>query len=172
MVWHLENLQGFTWRTTCDSMKRVHFSILILQLFGSHCNNCYFWDTGLKICGLTNMLFQFLQTFFGLKKVDHVTNNCKRPIVSRYPKNFIRILNTGRSDGWWWRFISISNFCYPLCLFVLGLIILLFDLNFLQHYKKTNSPVLTQDASIQKNGSWTLVPITVEPIDVRSIWMK
>lgn len=124
MVWHLENLQGFAWRTTCDSMKRVHFSILILQLFGSHCNNCHFWDTGLKICRLTNMLFPFLQTFFGLKKVDHVTNNCKRPIVSRYPKNFIRILNTGRSDGWWSRFISISNFCYPLCLFVLGLIIL------------------------------------------------
>ena len=39
------------------------------------------------------MLFQFLQTFFseselvfGLKKVDHVTNNFKRPIVIRYPK--------------------------------------------------------------------------------------
>ena len=38
------------------------------------------------------MLFQFLQTFFseselvfGLKKVDHVTNNSKRTIVIRYP---------------------------------------------------------------------------------------
>lgn len=105
MVWNLENLQGFAWRTTCDSMAIVHFSILILQLFGSHCNNCYFWDAGLKICRLTNMLFQFLQTFFfeselvfGLKKVDHVTNNCKRPIVIRYPKFYKKFKH--RKVGW------------------------------------------------------------------------
>ena len=44
------------------------------------------------MCWLTNMLFQFLQTFFQrelffcLKKVNHVTINCKRPIVIRDPK--------------------------------------------------------------------------------------
>ena len=33
-----------------------------------------------------------------------------------------------------------------------------------QHYKEKNSPVLTQGASIQNNGSWTMVAITVELI--------
>jgi len=74
-----------------DRMRGVHFPIQTLQLFGSHCN-CYFWDTRLKICWLTNMLFQFLQTFFQrelffcLKKVNHITINCKKPIVIRDPK--------------------------------------------------------------------------------------
>ena len=72
-------------------MRGVHLPIHTLQLFGSHCN-CYFWDMRLKICWLTNMLFQFLETFFQrelsfcLKKVNHITINCKRPIVIRDPK--------------------------------------------------------------------------------------
>ena len=74
-----------------DRMRGVHFPIHTLQLFGSHCN-CYFWDMRLKICWLTNMPFQFLETFFQrelffcLKKVNHITINCKRPIVIRDPK--------------------------------------------------------------------------------------
>ena len=106
MVWNLENLQGFAWRTTCDSMTRVHFSILILQLFGSHCNNYYFWDTGLKICRLTNMLFQFLQTFFseselvfGLKKVDYVTPTIAKGLLLSDTPKFYK--NFKHRKVWW-----------------------------------------------------------------------
>ena len=72
-----------------DWVARVVFLIQILLIFGGLCNRS-FWDIRLKIQRLPNfnMLFQFLLTkffkswlFSCLKKVDHVTNYCKRPIT-------------------------------------------------------------------------------------------